>query len=102
MILCALALDLTNDCNLESNMDAFLEEDLYAILTYCMQNPNASDFEAKKQRAVMIVKELYTNGGADAKENMFYSIEIRIREEIHKEARHFRSWWNNISSEWKY
>ena len=74
-------------------MDAYLEEELYDILTYCIQNP---------QRAVMIVKELYTDGGADAMKNMFYSIEIRIREEIHKEARHFRSWWNNISSEWKY
>ena len=33
-------------------MDVYLEEELYDILTYCIQNPDASDFEAKKQRGV--------------------------------------------------
>ena len=30
-------------------MDAYLEEELYDILTYNIQNPNASDFESKKK-----------------------------------------------------
>ena len=38
-------------------MDAYLEEELYDILTYCIQNPEASDFETKKQRVSMIGKE---------------------------------------------
>jgi hypothetical protein len=79
-----------------------IEEELYDILTYCIQNPDASDFEAKKRRVSIIGKELYADGGADAMENMFYSIEFRIKEEIGKEARQYRSWWNGISNEWKY
>jgi len=35
-------------------------------------------------------------------ENMFFSIENRIREEIQKEAKAYRSWWNDIANEWKY
>jgi len=50
----------------------------------------------------MIGKELYADGGTDAMENMFYSIEFRIKEEIGKEAKPYRSWWNGISNEWKY
>jgi hypothetical protein len=43
-------------------MYAYLEE-VYDILTYCTQNPDASDFEAKKQRAVVIGKEVYEDVG---------------------------------------
>jgi hypothetical protein len=56
----------------------------------------------KKQRAFTIGKELYSDGGIDAMENMFYSIEFRIKDEIGMDAKPYRSWWNNISSEWKY
>jgi hypothetical protein len=28
-------------------MDAYLEEELYDILTYCIQNSDAADFEEK-------------------------------------------------------
>jgi len=63
-------------------MDGYLEEELYDILIYCLQNPDASDFEGKKQRVSTIGKELYGDGGTDAMENMFYSIEFRIKEEI--------------------
>jgi len=83
-------------------MDAYLEEELYDILIYCLQNPDASDFEAKKQRVFTIGKELYADGGIDVMENMFYSIEFRIKEEIGKEAKPYRSWWNGISNDWKY
>ena len=83
-------------------MDAYLEEELYDILIYCLQNPDASDFEAKKQRVFTIGKELYADGGMDAMENMFYSIEFRVKEEIGKEAKPYRSWWNEISDDWRY
>lgn len=83
-------------------MDAYLEEELYDILTYCLQNPDASDFEAKKQRVSTIGKELYADGGEDAMENMFYSNEFRIKGEIGKEVRPYRSSWKGISNEWKY
>jgi len=85
-----------------AKMDAYLEEELYDILIYCLQGADASDFEAKKQRVSTIGKELYADGGTDAMENMFYSIEFRIKEEIGKEAKPYRSWWNGISNEWKY
>lgn len=83
-------------------MDAYLEEELYDILTYCIQDAEASDFETKKQRVFMIGKELYADGGTDAMENMFYSIEFRIKDEIGKDAKQYRSWWNSISDDWKY
>ena len=83
-------------------MDAYLGEELYDILTYCIQNPKAFDSEAKKQRVFMIGKELHNDGGIDAMENMFYSIEFRVKEEIDKEAKPYRSWWNDISDEWRY
>src|SRR6266516_6481155 len=78
-------------------MDAYLEEELYDLLTYCAQNPDASEFDSKKQRVEEIGKELYTDGGSDAMENMFYSIEFRVKEEIGKDAKPYRLWWNNIN-----
>ena len=83
-------------------MDAYLEEELYDILTYCIQNPSASDFASKRKRMEEIGRELYTDGGVDAMENIFYPIEFRIKEEIGKEAKPYRSWWNGITEEWKY
>ena len=53
-------------------MDAYLEEELYDILIYCIQNPNGPDFEAKKKRAEEIGRELYADGGLDAMENIFF------------------------------
>ena len=70
-------------------MDAYLEEELYDILTYCIQNPNGSDFGTKKKRAEEIGSELYADGGLDA---MFYSIEFRIKEEIGKDGKPYRAW----------
>jgi len=82
--------------------DPFLKEQLYDILVYVIQNPNASDLESKPKRMEDIGKDLYADGGADAMENMFYSIEFRIKDEIGKDAKLYRSWWNNISPEWNY
>jgi hypothetical protein len=83
-------------------MDAYLEEELNDILIYCMQNPNGPDFKAKKKRAEEIGGEIYADGGLDAMENLSYSIEFRIKEEIGKDAKPYRSWWNNVSEEWRY
>jgi len=52
-------------------MDAYLEEELYDILTYCIQNSDAADFKEKKQRVFTIGKELYSDGGIDTMENIF-------------------------------
>lgn len=83
-------------------MDAYLEEELYDLLTFCIQNPEATDFVAKKGRVHEIGRELYADSGVDALENMFFSIEHRIREEIGSEARPYRVWWNDIAPEWNY
>ncbi|MDW0291492.1 MAG: hypothetical protein QN778_06230 [Nitrososphaeraceae archaeon] len=77
-------------------MDAYLEEELYDILTYCIQNSDAADFEEKKQRVFTIGKELYSDGGIDTMENIFYSIEFRIKDEIGKDVNPYRSWWRHI------
>ena len=83
-------------------MDAYLEEELIDLFTYYLQNPNASDLETKKLRVKEIGTELYNDGGTDAMENMFYSVEIRIKEEIGKDIKEDRSWWNGVSEDWKY
>ena len=83
-------------------MDAYLEEELYDLLTYCIQNPQASDFASKKRRVQEIGRELYADSGNDALENMFFSIEHRVREEIGQDAKPYRKWWNGIASGWVY
>jgi hypothetical protein len=39
----------------------------------------------------MIGKELHADGGTDAMENMFYSIEFRIKDELGKDAKQYRT-----------
>ena len=51
---------------------------------------------------MQIGTELFNDGGADAMENMFYSVEMRIKEEIGKDIKENRSWWNGVSEDWKY
>ena len=83
-------------------MDAYLEEELYDLLTYCTQNPTSPDYVSKQQRVHEIGKEVYADGGIDAMENMFYSIEFRLKEEMGKDAKPYRSWRNSITNEWNY
>ena len=84
-------------------MDAYLEEELYDLITYCIQNPtNSPYYESKKNRAQEIGKELFADGGVDSMENMYFAIQNRIKEEIQKDAKPYRSWWNCITEEWKY
>lgn len=81
-------------------MDAYLEEELYDLLTYCIQNSDASDFAGKKGRVQEIGCDLYADG-VDALENLFFPIEHMVQEEIGRDARHCRAWWNGIATEWK-
>jgi len=83
-------------------VDAYLEEELYDLLTFCIQNSQSPDIAAKKERVQQIGRELYADGGTDALENMYFSIEHRIREEIGSDAKPYRAWWNGISDDWKY
>jgi hypothetical protein len=84
-------------------MDAYLEEELYDLITFCMQNTSTSpDHDSKKERVHQIGKEIYSNGGVDAMENMYFAVQNRINEEIQKDPKPYRSWWNGISDEWKY
>lgn len=83
-------------------MDAYLEEELIDLFTFYVQNPNADNLDAKKQRIEEIGKELYDEGGSDAMENMFYSVQRRIKEEVGHDITDKKSWWNGISNEWNF
>ena len=84
-------------------MDAYLEEELYDLITFCIQNsPGGPDYESKKVRIQELGKELYADGGVDAMVNMYFAIQNRIKEEIQKDAGPYRSWWNGITDEWQY
>ena len=83
-------------------MDAYLEEELYDLITYCIQNPESTDYSAKKSRIKEIGQELFADGGVDALENMYFSIEHRVKDEISKDAKPYRYLWNGLSKEWNY
>lgn len=84
-------------------MDAYLEEELIDLITFCIQNPNNSEvYLSKKERVHEIGKELFSDGGVDAMENMYFAIQNRIKEEIQQDTKPYRSWWHNITDEWKY
>jgi thermostable 8-oxoguanine DNA glycosylase len=72
-------------------LDAYLEEEMYDILTYCILNPNTTDFNSKRKRIEEIGRELSSDGGVDAMENMFYSLEFRFKDEIGHDAKSYRS-----------
>lgn len=84
-------------------MDAYLEEELYDLITYLIQNPaDSTNYKSKKERIEEIGKELFADGGADAMENMFFAIQNRIKEEIQKDTTPYRPLWNGITDDWKY
>ena len=83
-------------------MDFLLEEEMIDLITFCLQNPTSPDLAEKKKRITEIGKELHADGGVDAMENMFFALENRIKEEIGKDPKPFRSLWNGNSDEWKY
>jgi len=83
-------------------MDFLLEEEMIDLLTFCLQSPDSSDVKEKKKRVTEIGKDLFADGGVDAMENMFFALENRIKEEIGKDPKPFRTLWNGNSDEWKY
>ena len=83
-------------------MDAYLEEELYDLLTVCIKEPRSPELAAKRGRAEEIGRDLYSDGGIDSLENMFFALENRIKEEIGADARPYRSWWNGLDPNWKY
>jgi hypothetical protein len=52
-------------------LDAYLEEEMYDILTYCILNPNTTDFNSKRKRIEEIERELCSDGGVDARRICF-------------------------------
>jgi hypothetical protein len=82
-------------------LDAYLEEELYDLLTFCIKEPQSSEAPAKRKRVEEIGRELYADGGTDALENMFFALENRLKEEIGADARPYRSWWNGVAPDWK-
>lgn len=83
-------------------MDFMLEEEMIDLITLCLQNPSSPEIPKTKDRIVEIGKELYADGGVDALENMFFALENRIKEEIGKDPRPFRSLWNGNTDQWNY
>ena len=83
-------------------MDFMLEEELLDLMTFCLQNPNSSEVEQKKQRISEIGKDLYADGGVGALENFFFAIENRIKEEINQDPSPFKSLWNGLDDNWKF
>ena len=83
-------------------MDAMLEEEMIDLVTFCLQHPDSNEVETKKSRISEIGKSLFSDGGVDAMENMFFAIQNRITEEIGEDPKSFRSLWNGNSDEWKY
>ena len=79
-----------------------LEEEMIDLATLCLQNPDSPEIPKTKERITEIGKELYADGGVDALENMFFALENRIKEEIGKDPRPFRSLWNGNSDQWNY
>lgn len=79
-----------------------LEEELVDLMSYCLQNPEASDIQEKKERISQIGRELHSDGGLDALENMFFVLKNRITEEIGKDPSELKSLWNGLTEDWNY
>ncbi len=79
-----------------------LEEEMIDLITFCLQNPDSNEVKTKKNQISEIGKSLFSDGGVDAMENVFFAIQNRITEEIGKDPKSFRSLWNGNSEEWKY
>ncbi len=83
-------------------MDFMLEEELIDLMTFCLQNPESSEVDEKKQRITEIGKELYADGGLDALENFFFVIKNRIEGEINQDPSSFKTLWNGLDDSWKF
>jgi hypothetical protein len=84
-------------------LDAYLEEELYDILTFCITNSNETEkIRSNKERFFEIGQEIYSDGGIDALENMFFTLNNRIEGEINIDASKYKSWWNGITEKWNF
>jgi hypothetical protein len=84
-------------------LDAYLEEELYDILTLCITKPNESQIiESQKKRFHEIGQEIYSDGGIDALENMFFALTNRIQGELNQDPTRYKSWWNGIIESWNF
>ncbi len=83
-------------------MDFMLEEELIDLMTFCLENPSASEIGEKKNRISEIGKELYADGGLDALENFFFVIKNRIIQEVNKDPEPFKKLWNGLDQKWNY
>lgn len=83
-------------------MDFILEEEMIDLVTFCMQNPQDKTVDLKKQRIKEIGQQIYSDGGLDALENMFFAIKNRIVEETGQDPSSYKALWNGITSDWNY
>ena len=83
-------------------MDFMLEEELFDLIAFCLQNAGSPEIAGKKNRIKQIGKELFDDGGVDALENFFFALSNRIKEEFGKDIDSFKPLWNALSDEWKY
>ena len=83
-------------------MDFMLEEELFDLIAFCLQNAGSPEIDEKKNRIKQIGKELFDDGGVDALENFFFALSNRIKEEFGKDIDSFKPLWNDLSDEWKY
>ena len=79
-----------------------LEEELFDLIAFCLQNAGSPEIDEKKNRIKQIGKELFDDGGVDALENFFFALSNRIKEEFGKDIDSFKPLWNDLSDEWKY
>ena len=79
-----------------------LEEELFDLITFCLQNSGSAEIDDKKNRIKQIGKELFDDGGVDALENFFFALSNRIKEEFDEDIDSFKPLWNDLSDEWKY
>ena len=84
-------------------MDAYLEEELYDILTLCITKPNELEMiDSQKKRFHEIGQEIYSDGGIDALENMFFALTNRIQGELNQDPSRYESWWNGVTESWNF
>ena len=79
-----------------------LEEELFDLIVFCIQNSKSSEIDEKKNRIKQIGKELFDDGGVDALENFFFVLSNRIKEEFGEDINSFKPLWNDFSEEWKF
>jgi len=55
-----------------------LEEEMIDLVTFCLQNPDSSEVQSKKQRFIEIGRELFADGGIDAMQWRIFSLPYKI------------------------